>query len=166
MIYQASEGLDFDTDYHSVADISPSNQLTTILNNEISDRIRNDSELNLGRDDLILWRKVNNLVLNTVSQEFKANFNPILSYEVPFGMSPTNKSETIEALIKNSKTIALVPMISGVHSISTALSNAQWILALEATVTTGAVVIGLMSTIALSDKIINWMKKEEIEKQF
>lgn len=162
LVYQASEGFGPEYDY-GVSGTIPLPRFSAILNDELINRVESNSNIQLGRDDLRVWRQVNGLILNSVSQEFKQNFSPLLSYEIPFGLSPETKSDTLEALIKHSRVIAVVPVASGLHSISTALSTQQWVLALEATATTGAVLIILMGSIGLADVIVRWIKKREVE---
>ena len=101
------------------------------------------------------------LIQNNPTNKFKKQFAKVLDYEVPFGLSPKSKSETLEALIKNSKTIALVPMFSGINTVSTALTTGEWLVALKAAAATGAVVIVLISTIAISDRIVHWLKTKK-----
>ncbi len=160
-LYQSSEGLPLPLDYT----IAPSSlmwfneTLSAQVIHYIEKKKMCEKQISqLERDDVIAWLRVMYLIQNTPTNKFKKQFAEILNYEIPFGLSPKSKSETLEALIKNSKTIALVPMLSGINSVSTALTNGEWLVALKAATSTGAVVVVLISTIAISDRIVNWLK--------
>jgi len=160
ILYQSSIGFGVDNDY-GLSTITRS-RFSNILLKEMIDITEHDDKISFDKDDLLIWHNVTNMIICNASQPFKQQFKSLLSYEISYGLSPSTKSETLETLIKNSKSIAIVPMISGINSISTALVNENWIVALKATATTGAVVLGLLSTIALSDVIIRWLKQREL----
>jgi len=159
-LYQSSEGLPLPLDYT----VSPSS--LTWFNETLSGQVINFIEKNrnnlqlkeLERDDVVAWLRLLYLIQNNPTRKFKSQFKEALGYEIPFGLSPKSKSETLEALIKNSKTIALVPMLSGINTVSTALTTGEWLVALEAATATGAVVVVLISSIAISDRIVNYLK--------
>jgi hypothetical protein len=117
----------------------------------------------VSRDEVIAWFRVFSLVITKPTPDFKKHFNELLGYDIPYGLSPETKSTSLETLIKNSKTIAVVPMLSGINSISTALANGDWVIAIQAAASTGAVVIIVLSSLALSDKIIEWLNRREVK---
>ena len=159
-LYQSSEGLPLPLDYT----VSPSSLIW--FNETLSGQVINFIEKNknnlrlrkLERDDVIAWLRLLYLIQNNPTRKFKSQFKEALNYDIPFGLSPKSKSETLEALIKNSKTIALVPMLSGINTVSTVLTTGEWLVALEAATATGAVVIVLLSSIAISDRIVNYLQ--------
>ncbi len=163
-LYQSSEGIMLPLDYT----ISPSS--LTWFNETLSAQIIMYIETNrkrkpmckyLERDDVVAWLRLLFLVQNNPTQRFKKQFSNLLTYEVSFGLSPKSRSETLEALIKNSKAIALVPLLTGINTISSALTTGEWLVALKAATTTGAVVIVLISTIAVTDRIIDWVNSKK-----
>ena len=163
-LYQSSEGITLPLDYM----IAPSS--LTWFNETLSAQIIKHIEKNknrnpgcryLERDDVVAWLRLLFLVQNNPTRRFKEQFSDLLIYEVPFGLSPKSRSETLEALIKNSKAIALVPLLTGINTVSSALTTGEWLVALKAATTTGAVVIVLISTIAVTDRIIDWVKSKE-----
>jgi len=162
LVYQASEGVGPGYEYGVLA-VMPFPQFFAILNDELMDRLEANPDLQVGRDDLLVWRRVNSLILSPVSQEFKKSFSPLLSYEVPYGLSPNIKSETLEAIIQEARKIAVIPVLSGLNTASTALATRQWVVALEAAAATGAVLIIFLGSVALADVIVRWMRKREIE---
>jgi len=162
LVYQASEGIGPGYEY-GVPVALPFPRFSAILNDELTDWLEHDSDVRAGRDDLLVWRRVNSLVMGSTSLEFKASFAPLLEYEIPYGLSPKTKSDTLEAIIKHARTIAVIPVLSGLESTATALATQQWILALQAAATTGGVMIIFLSSVALSDVIVRWLKKREIE---
>ena len=162
LLYRASEGYIADDEY-GIPTMLPLPRFSAVLREELIARTENNKDFHFGKDDLLVWQQVNSFISTSISQEFKASFTPLLDYEIPYGMSPETKSETLSKIIENSKTIAVVPFLAGATTITTAISNGDLVLALKTALTTGAVVIVLMSTIALSDAIIRWMKKEEIK---
>jgi len=159
-LYQSSEGITLPLDYM----IAPSSLtwFNEALSAQIIKYIENNRRSNqeckyLERDDVVAWLRLLFLVQNNPTKRFKSQFSDLLIYEVPFGLSPKSRSETLEALIKNSKSIALVPLLTGINTVSSALTTGEWLVALKAATTTGAVVIVLISTIAITDRIIDWM---------
>jgi hypothetical protein len=142
---------------------TPIPQFHAILNDELMDRLEENRELRIGRDDLRVWRRVNNLIFSPVSPEFKESFSPVMSYEVPYGLSPKIESKTLEHLVKESRKVAIIPVLSGLNTAGTALANEQWIVALQATATTGAVLIIFLGSVALADILIRWMKNREAQ---
>ncbi len=160
-VYRASEGdvpiMDYPSANHSVE------WFKGTLQSELLRAIDRNKSVNISRDEIIAWFRVFSLVITKPTPDFKKYFNELLGYEIPYGLSPATKSTTLETLIKNSKTIAVVPMLSGVNSISTALANGDWVIAIQAAAATGAVVIIVLSSLALSDKIIEWLNRREIK---
>ncbi len=163
-LYQTSEGITLPLDYM----IAPSS--LTWFNETLSAQIikyieknknRNPECRYLERDDVVAWLRLLFLVQNNPTRRFKEQFSDLLNYEIPFGLSPKSRSETLEALIKNSKAIALVPLLTGINTVSSALTTGEWLVALKAATTTGAVVIVLISTIAVTDRIIDWVKSKK-----
>ncbi len=163
-LYQSSEGITLPLDYM----IAPSS--LTWFNETLSAQIikyieknknRNPECRYLERDDVVAWLRLLFLVQNNPTRRFKEQFSDLLNYEIPFGLSPKSRSETLEALIKNSKAIALVPLLTGINTVSSALTTGEWLVALKAATTTGAVVIVLISTIAVTDRIIDWVKSKK-----
>jgi len=127
--YRASEG---DTSYLEYT-ISPSslNWFFETLQSQVYAQIqRANREANesITKEDVISWFRVFTLINNNPTNEFKKQFNSLLEYEIPYGLSPATKSETLESLIKGAKSIALVPMLSGINSIGTALANGEWVM--------------------------------------
>jgi len=160
-LYQSSEGAPLPLDYT----VLPSS--VTWFNETLSGQViqfieknnRKNKDLeDIERDDVVAWLRLLYLIQNNPTKKFKEQFKEALKYDIPFGLSPKSKSETLEKLVKNSKTIALVPMLSGINTVSTALTTGEWLVALKAATTTGAVVIVLISTIAISDRIVNYLK--------
>lgn len=160
LIYQASEGNSPDYEY-GVATTLPLPRFSAILTDELIERTSGNTNFQFGMDDLRVWRQVNGLVLSSVSQEFKQSFAPLLSYEIPYGLSPQVRSDTLDALLKNSRMVAIIPLASGVQTVSTALATSQWLVALQAAATTGATVVILLGSIAISDVLIRWLRKRE-----
>lgn len=163
-LYQSSEGITLPLDYM----IAPSS--LTWFNETLSAQIIKFIERkklkdpllkHLERDDVIAWLRLLFLVQNNPTQRFKKQFSELLIYEIPFGLSPKSRSETLEALIKNSKAIALVPLLTGINTVSSALTTGEWLIAIKAATTTGAVVIVLISTIAITDRIIQWINMKK-----
>lgn len=162
MMYQASEGAGLGYEY-GIPAVIPFPQFFAILNDELIDLMETESDWHLGRDDLRVWRRVNSLVMASVSPEFKSSFSPLLRYDIPYGLSPEMKSETLEAIIKEARKVAVIPVLSGIGTASTALANQQWVVAIEAAAATGAVLIIMLGSVALADAMIHWMRRREIE---
>jgi hypothetical protein len=158
-VYRASEGDVPLVDY-------PSSSLSiewfmNTLQGELLRKIDTERDIPISIDDVVAWFRVFSLIITKPTPNFKKYFNDLLGYEIPYGLSPETKSTSLETLIKNSKTIAVVPMLSGINSISTALANGNWVIAIQAAASTGAVVIIVLSSLALSDKIIEWLNRRE-----
>lgn len=162
-LYQSSEGVVLPLDYY----IEPSTfkwfneTLGSQIIRFIERRKLQEKELShIERDDVVAWLRLLFLIQNNPTHRFKEQFNDLLHYEIPYGLSPKSSSSTLEDLVKNSKTIALVPMLTGINSISTALGTGEWLVALKAAGATGATVIVLISSLAITDRIVDWMKSK------
>lgn len=134
-----------------------------VLQSELFQLIDKKRSIEISREEIVAWFRVFNLIITKPTPDFKKYFNEILNYEIPYGLSPETKSMSLESIIKNSKNIAVVPMLTGINSISTALVNGDWVIAVQAAASTGAVVIILLSSLALSDKIIGFINRREVK---
>lgn len=156
-VYVASEGLDVNLDY--TISIPSIDWFYDALASLLVRRVGGQKGSSVSRDDILLWKRVVRLAAVNPSPEFKQAFNPVLGYEIPFGLSPQTESDSLKKLISNAKNVALIPMIAGVHTTSTAISNGEWVVALKAASTSGAVVLVLLSTIAVADTILARTRK-------
>lgn len=122
------------------------------------------SKNEISQDMFSYWLKTTNLLLQPVSMDFKDEFNKLLDYSVPFGLSPKTDSETLNNLISHAKYIAIYPLMQGISEVGNAILTHQWGIAIKAAATTGGVVILIMTSIAITDRISRWIRSKEKNK--
>lgn len=115
----------------------------------------------ISQDTFSFWLKTTRLLFQPVSQSFKNEFRGLAAYEVPYGLSPQIKSETLETILSNAKKVAILPLIQGAGEVGSAIASHHWGVALQAATTSGAVVIILLSAITISERIYQWKKSVE-----
>jgi hypothetical protein len=113
------------------------------------------------QDDFSFWLKTTNLLLQPVSPAFKDEFQALFNYEIPYGLSPGTKSDSLGTILSHANKVALLPLIQGANEVGSAIASHHWGVALEAATTSGAVVIIMLTAVAISERIYNWKKSSE-----
>jgi len=153
IIYLASEGsyIDVYEDYNNGVD--------KIIRRFIFDTMIVSDKLS--HDHFSFWVKTTNLLFQTISSNFKKEFNRLFEYQVPYGLSPKLRSFTIDSLFENTKKIAVFPLAQGSTEVGNAISQHHWGIALETKLRSGAIVLILISSISISDRVYQWNKLRE-----
>lgn len=80
-------------------------------------------------------------------------FDSASQFQIPFGLSPQTDSATFARLLDESRWIALLPLSDGVFQSVEQIHHHQWLVAIETTATTGAVVLMFVGTVSL----VSWL---------
>lgn len=70
-------------------------------------------------------------------------------------MTPKTESSILRGVIKQAKSIVVVPLVAGAMCSTTLLSNGQYIFAIECTLASGIATIILVTTIYVADRILD-----------
>jgi hypothetical protein len=150
VVYLSSEGPLVDVDEYGVS-VGPEIR-QYVFDKLILDRKR------LTQDEFSFWLRTTNLLQQPVSRSFHSQFEGLLEYEIPFGLSPKTKSETIEELFSQAKKVAIVPLIYGANQVGNAIVANQWAVAIKAAAAGGGAVIIMLSAIAIAEAITRWKR--------
>ena len=147
----ASEGSIFFNPYEEEGRL-----ISPIINRFLFDTLIVTSKI--PQDDYSFWLKTTNLLLQPVSSTFKDEFQSLFEYEIPYGLSPGTKSDSLGTILSHANKVALLPLIQGANEVGSAIASHHWGVALEAATTSGAVVIIMLTAVAISERIYNWKK--------
>jgi len=70
-------------------------------------------------------------------------------------MTPKAESSILKGVIKQAKSILVVPLVAGSMCSTTLLSNGQYILAIKCTLASGVSTIILVTTVYVVDRILD-----------
>ena len=94
-----------------------------------------------------------------VEVEAQSTLQGLLSQDIPYSLSPEVRSETLRQIIQEAKKFAVLPLYAGSFGAATAVSNGQYVTALEMAAAGGGATIIVAGAAAVTDRLLAALAK-------